>query len=177
MFAAERELERGGYAATYPWFALKVRAGNEQLAAGALRAKNYECLLPTYPERRRYSDRLKQVQSALFPGYVFCRFDPLRRLPILTTPAVQYVVALGKVPQPVDEMEIASIQQIAKSGVLAMPWPYLKAGQRVRIEEGPLAGVEGLLCREKGKDRLVVSVHLLQRSVSVEIDRYRIRPT
>ena len=176
MCPAESELEQGSYRVTHPWFALKVRAGNEQLAAGALRGKDYECLLPTYPERRRYSDRLKEVQSALFPGYVFCRFDPLRRLPVLTTPAVQYVVAMGKIPQPVDETEMAGIQTIARSGVLAKPWPYLRAGQRVRIEEGPLTGVEGLLCSEKGKDRLVVSVHLLQRAVSVEIDRYRIRP-
>ena len=63
-----------------------------------------------------------------------------------------------------------------QSGVLAKPWPYLKVGQRVRIEEGSLAGIEGLLIQERGKDRLIVSVHLLQRSVSVEIDRDSIRP-
>jgi transcription antitermination factor NusG len=141
-----------------------------------LRGRKYDCLLPTYPERRRYSDRLKKVDTALFPGYVFCRFDPLRRLPILTTPGVEHVVGLGRVPHPVEEAEIEAIQQIMQSGVLAKPWPYLKVGHRVRIAEGSLAGIEGLLIQERGRDRLIVSVHLLQRSVSVEIDRDSIRP-
>jgi transcription antitermination factor NusG len=159
-----------------PWFAVQVRARAEPLVAEILRGKDYECLLPTYPERRKYSDRVKTVETALFPGYVFCRFDPLLRLPILTTPGVACVVSFGRAPQPVAEAEIEAIQQIMQSGVLAKPWPYLKAGQRVRIDHGSLAGIEGLLVQERGKDRLIVSVHLLQRSVSVEIDRDSIRP-
>jgi len=161
---------------TYPWFALSVRTSQEQLAADALRGKNYESFVPTYPTRKRYSDRFVQVNSALFPGYVFCRFNPWHRLPILTTLAVQSIVSFNRIPHPVEEAEIAALQQIVHSGVLARPWPYLKAGQRVLIEDGPLAGVQGILCKEKGKDRLVVSVDLLQRSVSVQIDRFAIRP-
>ena len=160
----------------HPWFAVTVRTCKEQVAVQALRGKNYECLLPTYPERRHYSDRNVLVQRALFPGYIFCRFDPWRRLPVLTTPAVQSIVSFNKTPHPVNESEIAALQRIVDSGVLAAPWPYLRIGKRVRIEEGPLNGVEGLLCSEKGKNRLVVSVDLLQRSVCVEIDRYSVRP-
>jgi transcription antitermination factor NusG len=51
------------------------------------------------------------------------------------------------------------------------PWPYLTAGDRVRLEDGPLAGIEGILLREKTQCRVVVSVELLQRSVAVEIGR------
>jgi transcription antitermination factor NusG len=141
-----------------------------------LLGKDYECLLPTYVDCRRYSDRLKQVPAALFPGYVFCRFDPLRRLPILTTPGVEHVVGLGKIPQPVEDIEIEAIRRIMESGFLAKPWPYLKVGQRVRINGGSLDGIEGLLVQERGKDRLIISVDLLQRSVSVVIDRHLIRP-
>jgi transcription antitermination factor NusG len=159
-----------------PWFALKVRVRGEPQVAQVLRRREYECVLPTYPNRRRYSDRLKRIDTALFPGYVFCRFDPLRRLPILTTPGVEHVVSLARVPQPVPDAEMAAIQQIMQSGVLARPWPYLRVGQRVRIEQGSLLGIEGLLVQERGKDRLVVSVHLLQRSVAVEVDRESIRP-
>ena len=161
---------------SYPWFALSVKTSQELLAAQALRGKNYEPFVPTHPQRRRYSDRCIQVDRALFPGYVFCRFDPQRRLPILTTPAVQSIVSFNKIPHPVEEREIAALQQVVRSGLLAKPWPYLKAGQRVRIDEGPLCGVQGILCKEKGKDRLVISVDLLQRSVSVQIDRFAIRP-
>jgi transcription antitermination factor NusG len=159
------------------WFAVKVRARSEDLVAQFLRAKGYDCLLPTYPERRRYSDRLKEVQSPLFPGYVFCRFDPFYRLPIITTPMVHEVVSFGRMPCAVGEEEVLAIQQIITSKSLARPWPYLKAGQKVRIEDGPLKGVEGLLVSERGHDRLVVSVHLLQRSLAIEIERYSVRPS
>ncbi|HVV47573.1 MAG TPA: hypothetical protein VHC72_20320, partial [Bryobacteraceae bacterium] len=51
------------------------------------------------------------------------------------------------------------------------PWPFLRAGQRVRIEHGPLRGVEGVILEQKDEWRMVVSVELLQRSVSVVLDR------
>lgn len=159
------------------WFAVKVRARSEDLVAQFLRAKGYDCLLPTYPERRRYSDRFRDIQLALFPGYVFCRFDPAYRLPIITTPMVHEVVSFGRMPCPVAEDEVGAIQQIISSRSLVRPWPYLRTGQKVRIEEGPLKGVEGLLVSERGHDRLVVSVQLLQRSLAVEIERYSVRPS
>ncbi|HYL72952.1 MAG TPA: transcription termination/antitermination NusG family protein [Bryobacteraceae bacterium] len=159
-----------------PWFAVKVRVRGEPQVAQTLRSREYECVLPTYPERRRYSDRLKRIEKALFPGYVFCRFDPLRRLPILTAPGVEHVVSVARVPEPVPDAEINAIRQIMQSGALAKPWPYLRVGQQVRIDEGSLLGIEGLLVQERGKDRLVVSIHLLQRSVAVQVDRESIRP-
>lgn len=159
------------------WFAVKVRVRSEDLVAQLLRAKGYDCLLPTYPERRRYSDRFKDVQLALFPGYVFCHFDPVYKLPIVTTPMVHEVVSLGKMPSPVAEEEIRAIQRIISSRSPVRPWPYLRAGQGVRIEDGPLKGVEGWLVSERGRDRLVVSVHLLQRSLAVEIERGSVRPS
>ena len=158
------------------WFAVKVRSRSEDVVSNSLQAKGYQCLLPTYPERRRYTDRFKEVQSPLFPGYVFCCFDPVHRLPIITTPLVHEVVSFGRVPCPMSEEEITSIQQIVDSGVLARPCPYLRIGQKVRIQEGPLAGVEGIFSSEKGDARLIVSVHLLQRSVAVELERHCVRP-
>jgi len=80
------------------------------------------------------------------------------------------VVGTGKTPVPVDESEIAALQSIVVSRLQARPWPFLQVGQRVRIEQGPLYGVEGILLDSKKRDRLVVSVTLLQRSVAVEID-------
>ena len=162
--------------ATEKWFALKVRTRNEPVVETILQGKNYETLLPTYTEVRRYSDRVKKVNAALYPGYVFCRFDPSRRLPILTTPSVEYIVGNGKLPKPVDEREMESIQRLVDSGVDARPWPFLREGQKVRIEEGSLSGIEGYLVSIKGDDRLVLSVELLQRSVAVHIDRTAVRP-
>jgi len=142
----------------------------------ALTGRGYEIFLPTYLECRRYSSCVKKVHAALFPGYLFCRLDVNRRLPALSTSGVLHIVSCAGVPQPIEEPEIAAIRTVVDSQLPAMPWPYLKAGNPVRIEFGPLTGLEGLVVTEKSRERLVLSVHLLQRSVSVEIERSWVRP-
>jgi transcription antitermination factor NusG len=135
-----------------------------------------ESFLPLYRSRRRWSDRTRVLDLPLFPGYVFCRFHPELLLPVVTTPGVVQIVGSGKQPHPIADEEIAAIQRMLHSGSEIEPWPYLKAGQKVRILDGPLFGVEGLLVEVKNRRRLVVSVHLLQRSVAVEVDRDCIGP-
>ena len=161
---------------TPQWFAVKVRTRNEQTVETILRGKNYETLLPTYTDRRRYSDRVRKVEMALYPGYLFCRFDPVNRLPILTTPSVEYIVGNGKTPKPVEETEIEAIQRVIDSGVEARPWPFLREGQRVRIEEGSLSGIEGFLVSVRNENRLVLSVEMLQRSVAVQVESMAVSP-
>jgi transcription antitermination factor NusG len=117
-----------------------------------------------------------KLDSALFPGYIFCRLDPNERLPVLTTPGVYDIVSVGEKLQPVEENEVAAIRQVVISKCAAKPWPYLKVGDMVRVQFGSLAGVVGHLTSEKGVDRLVLSVSLLQRSVCVEIDRTWVQP-
>jgi transcription antitermination factor NusG len=158
------------------WYALQVRPRFEKVIASMLLYKGYEGFLPLYRKRSRWSDRIKEIQFPLFPGYLFCRFDINKRLPILVTPGVMHVVGIGKTPHPVDEAEIAALQAVVISGLQAEPRSYLTAGQKVRIEIGPLAGVEGILVAIKGAKRLVLSVNLLQRSVSVEIDESWVVP-
>lgn len=157
------------------WFALSVVPRKEKVTAQTLRAKGYEDFLPMYSVRRRWSDRMKTVEMPLFPGYVFCRFDPRTRLPILKIPTVMSVAGLGRTPEAIPDAEIAALQVVCKSGVNAIPCPYLTAGAKVRILEGPLTGLEGILIEDK-ETRLVLSVTLLQRSVSVEVDRDWIAP-
>jgi len=154
----------------YPWYALRIRTRHEKIVASALHAKGFEVFLPLHTSSRRWSDRVKEIDLPLFPGYLFCRFDVRRRLPILVTSGILYVVASGKTLLPVEDQEIAAVQSIVASRLRAEPWPFLHAGQRVRIERGPLSGVEGTLVSLKRPFRLVVSVTLLQRSVAVEID-------
>ena len=158
------------------WFALQIRSQHEKIVASTLREKGYEEFLPLCQIKRRWSDRVKRLEAPLFPGYVFCRFDVQKRLPILVTPGVRSIVGLGKIPLPIDNSEIAALQSIVKSGLPAEPWPFLKIGQRVRIEQGSLEGLEGILLTPKNSYRLVVSVTLLQRSVAVEIDRDWVTP-
>jgi transcription antitermination factor NusG len=161
---------------SFPWFALRVRSRAEQLVGTSLIGKGYEIFLPTYLECRRYSSCVKKVDAALFPGYLFCRLDVNHRLPVLSTTGVEHIVACAGVPHPIEESEIAAIRTVVGSQLPAMPWPYLRVGNAVRIEFGPLKGLEGLVVTEKSRQRLVLSVHLLQRSVSVEIERTWVRP-
>jgi len=152
------------------WFALQVRSRFEKNVASFLDGKGYEWFLPTYRSRRRWSDRMKDVELPLFPGYLFCRFNPQERLPILKTPGMISIVGTAKIPTAVDEAEIVALQMLVNSGLPRQPWPYLQAGQRVRIEQGALSGLEGIFLQQKGCDRVILSVTLLQRSVAVEID-------
>jgi len=158
------------------WFALQVRARWEISTAGLLSDKGYSILLPTYRKTIRWKTRRKEANAPLFPGYVFCQFDPQKRLPILITPGVIAVVSCGRIPQPVADGEIAAIQTIISSGLRAEPWPYLEVGQRVRVVDGSFEGLEGILIQVKGNQRVVVSISLLRRSVAVEIEKLSVRP-
>jgi len=158
------------------WFALQIRSRWEGATAGLLRGKGLETLLPTYTTKRKWSDRFKVVEAPLFPGYVFCRFDVHDRLPVLITPGVISVVGRGKTPVAVDDREILSIQAAIGSGIQMEPWPYAQIGERVRVKDDVLEGMEGILTSFKGSDRVVISVTLLRRSVALEIDRSRITP-
>lgn len=160
----------------FSWFALQIRSRWEGTTAGLLRGKGLETFLPTYTTKRKWSDRFKVVEAPLFPGYVFCRFDVHDRLPVLITPGVISVVGRGKTPIAVDEKEILSIQVAIGSGIQLEPWPYVEIGERVRVKDDVLDGMEGILTNFKGSDRVVISVTLLRRSVALEIDRSRITP-
>jgi transcription antitermination factor NusG len=129
-----------------------------------------------YISRRRWSDRTKELEVPLFPGYLFCRFNPQERLPILKTPGMIGIVGTAKTPTPVDSSEISALRTLVNSGIPRQPWPFLKVGQRVRIEYGALAGLEGILQQVKGNNRIILSVSLLQRSVAAEVDSSWITP-
>jgi transcription antitermination factor NusG len=157
------------------WFALTVKPRHEKAVAEALRGKGLEAFLPLYRARRLWSDRVKFVDLPLFPGYIFSRFEYGNWLPVRATLGVRSIVGSGGQPTSVDDAEIGALQAIVGSGLPVEPWPYIHVSQLVRIESGCLAGVEGILIREKDPWRVVVSIKLLQRAVAVEIDREMIR--
>jgi transcription antitermination factor NusG len=160
----------------YRWYALRVKSNREKLIAEALHRKGFEHFLPLYRKQSRWSDRLKEIERPLFSGYVFCRMDPVHRLPVLTIPGAISFIGIGNTPIPVEDSEISALQTIVCAGVPVVPWPFLQVGQRVRIERGSLREIEGVVTNLKNRLRLVVSVGLLQRSVAVEIDRDSITP-
>jgi transcription antitermination factor NusG len=158
------------------WYAIHVRSRFESQMSTVLRSKGYEEFLPTYRCKHRWSDRAKELDLPLFPGYLFSRFDVCERLPILKSPGLIAIVGLGKAPIPIPDEEIEAIRAIVRSGLPVEPWPHLTVGSRVFVEAGPLAGLEGNVVNIGKTFRLVVSVSLLQRSVRVEIERSWVRP-
>jgi transcription termination/antitermination protein NusG len=159
------------------WYAVRVRSNFERTVSTVLGHKGVEQFLPTYRSRRIWTDRVKTMDLPLFPGYVFCRIPLDERNRVVTTEGVVGLVGAGRQPLPVTESEIEAIRRIVQSQSPSEPWPFLKIGQKVRINYGSLAGLEGILIRVKTSWRLVVSVTLLERSVAVEIDAAYASPT
>src|SRR5258706_2731145 len=110
------EVKSASAVATDSWYGLRTKSRFEKVTAASLAYKGYEHYLPCYRRRQRWSDRVTEIEAPLFPGYVFCRFDFLQRLPILTTPGVVSVVGIGKEPAPIPDHEIAAIETVLKSG-------------------------------------------------------------
>ena len=158
------------------WYAVRVRSNFEQTTSAYLEAVGHQVFVPTYEEKKQGSDRIRRVRIPLFPGYVICRMDINVRMPVLTAPGVMHIVGFGNDFVAVPDQEIDAVRRILTSRVPVERWPYLNVGERVRIVEGPLAGLTGILVDVKTRQRLIVSVHLLQRSVAAAVSRESVRP-
>ncbi|HEX5431282.1 MAG TPA: UpxY family transcription antiterminator [Bryobacteraceae bacterium] len=152
------------------WFALTTKYQHELAVEAALCSAGVETFCPAYRVRRRWSDRVKEINLPLFPGYVFGRFPFVDRGRVLKTPGVAQIVGFGGIPCPLPDREIEDIRTALTSNLPVLPWADVRAGDRVRIERGPLQGIEGIVLREKAGLRLVIGVELLRRSISVELD-------
>jgi transcription antitermination factor NusG len=153
-----------------PWFALQTRPRNERQVERLLTHKGYECFLPTYQQKRRWSDRVVELELPLFPMYVFCRFNLSACGKAVSTPGVTRIVGFGGQPAEVKVEEIKALQLLAQSHLLREPWAFIPDGTLVQVETGPLAGAQGVLCSRDDSRRLVIAVILLQRSVAVQLD-------
>jgi transcription antitermination factor NusG len=158
------------------WFALTVHPKHEHLAARGLSAQGFEVYLPLHRARRRWSDRTKTLDMALFPGYLFCRFAVHDKLRVMTSPSVRGIVRNGRDPIPVDDTEITSIRKLISSGRPIDVCPFLRVGQHVRISDGPFESVRGVILRADDNWRVVVSVEALGCSISVEVEASQILP-
>lgn len=154
----------------FKWYAVHTRHQHERAAARILEHKQFEVFLPLYTVRRRWQDRVKEISTPLFPGYLFVREGLGTLLSILTTAGVSGVVSCGGRPAPIPGSEIEGIRRIVESTLRVEPHPFLRSGDWVRVKYGPVAGVEGILLRQKNSARLVLSVEMLGKSAAVEVD-------
>lgn len=158
------------------WYAAYTCPRHEKYVAHQLAERKIGSFLPLYSSVRRWKDRRKRLELPLFPGYVFVQMTEQNRLEVLRLPGVvQFVCFQGK-PAPVASSEIEALRRGTTDSIVVRPHPYLQAGRKVRISNGPLAGAEGIFVRRKQKARLVISISLIQRSVSMEIGESDVEP-
>jgi len=152
------------------WYALYTAPRHEKRVAEQIQQQGVACFLPLYRSVRRWKDRRKELALVLFPGYVFVRMALQHRLRVLQLNGAVRLVTFNGQPASLPDAEIESLQtQLFSSGNVE-PHPYLSVGRRVRVRSGPLRGLEGIILRTKDRCRVVVSIHLIMRSVAVEVD-------
>jgi transcription antitermination factor NusG len=153
------------------WYAVSTRSRQEKVAASMLESLAIVHLLPLFNEERRWSDRKQMVTLPLFPGYVFVKItrSPELQLRVLKVPGIVDFVGNRKGPLAIPESDIESVRAVVSRGVGCSPHPFLEAGCRVRVVRGVLAGVEGTLSRCGAESKLIISVEMIQRSVSVSV--------
>jgi len=167
------------YSDRLSWYCVHTRSRHEDVVYQRLTDKQIQAFLPKMEVWSKRKDRRKKIQKALFPGYLFVyeMMNPQHGLEILKTPGVVKILGNEVGPMPVPETQIESIKKLLDGKAAVSPFPYLKEGQLVRIVDGPLRGCEGFLVKIKEqKEKLVISIDLLQRSVSVEIESASIEP-
>jgi len=152
------------------WYAAYTSANHEKRVAEQMGAREVEHFLPLYASVRKWKDRRVTLELPLFPGYVFVRMALRDRLRVQQIPGVARLVGFEGAPAALPEEEIAALRSSLARGVRAEPHPFLTVGRKVRVRNGPMAGLEGILLRRKSQARLVVSIELIQRAMAVEID-------
>jgi transcription antitermination factor NusG len=158
------------------WYAAHTCANHEKRVAEQLRTRGVEHFLPLYSTVHRWKDRRVRLQLPLFPGYVFVHLPLAERLRVLQVPSVARLVGFGERPVALPAHEIDVLRDGLGGGFPAQPHPYLTVGRRVRIRNGPLAGLEGILLRKKGNFRIVLSLDLIMRSIVLEADAADLDP-
>lgn len=160
------------------WYAVRTRSRHEKLVARQLENQGIQSFLPIVTKISRWSDRSKQVELPLFSGYAFVRLDHSSsdRVRVLHTQGVVNFVGVQGAGIPIPDQEIENISLVLSSKVSYQERPYLQVGQRVRVAGGALDGVEGILAAENSDRSLVISVGLIQRSLSVRVAGYNVEP-
>jgi transcription antitermination factor NusG len=159
------------------WVAVQTRSRHEKAVATQLEQKGVENYLPLLSQDRKWSDRIKSVSLPLFPNYVFARCSPAgkERLLILQTLGVIRIVGSGSILEQIPEKQLQDVRALLDQ-VSCEPYPFCRAGQKVRIRGGCLDGVEGIFVERNHDESLVISIEIIQRSIAVRVSGYQLEP-
>jgi len=160
------------------WYAVQTRARHEKVVAHRLSERGVATFYPTVTEVHRWSDRKKTVELPLFSCYLFVKLMPSNedRQKVLRIDSVLGLVGTDRMGTPVPSEQIDAVRTLVNEKLAYSCHPYLKTGQRVRIRNGALNGLEGILLSRKGDRKLIISVDAMQRSLAIQIDGYDVEP-
>jgi transcription antitermination factor NusG len=158
------------------WYVAYTCARHEKRVAEQLTERAVEHFLPLYSSVRRWKERRVRLELPLFPGYVFVRLVLRDHLRVLQIPSVVRLVGFGGLPTALPDEQVEILRTGLAGQLRAEPHPFLTVGRRVRVVRGPLAEMEGIIVRKKKQIRFVVSLELIMRSVSVEMDTADVEP-
>ncbi|MGB7987731.1 MAG: UpxY family transcription antiterminator [Terracidiphilus sp.] len=153
------------------WFAVYTSPRHEKRVSQYMVIREIVHYLPIYQVRRKWRNGATVVLDLpLFPGYLFVRIERGERVRVLEVPGVlSFVDGTGGKPSSLPDAEIDAL----RSGLPlrhAEPHTLLTVGQRARICSGPLAGMVGVVVRQKNSLRVVLTMDMIMQSVSVEVD-------
>jgi len=171
-------LIKSGHARTeqFQWYAAYTYPRHEKKALDQLVGREIESFLPSYRAIRKWRNGCKvEVLLPIFPGYVFVRIQLREQLRVLQIPSVVSLVSFGGIPAPLPAEVVETLKATLET-VHAEPHPFVKAGDRVRIVSGCLAGLEGILLRKASGYRFVLNVDMIMQAVSVEVDVEDVEP-
>jgi transcription antitermination factor NusG len=158
------------------WFAVFTAPRHEKRVKEHLYVREIENFLPLLEKPRQWKDGSKGIlQLPLFPNYIFVRIGNGERIPVLEVPGVVSIVGGGRGPLPVADSYIRFLRDGVQEGKIE-PYPYLKEGVRMRIRSGVMAGMEGVLLRRKNSCRVVITLEMIMKSVTVEVRIEDIEP-
>lgn len=168
--SAQRSFELAAAYQEPCWYAVYTSANHEKRVAAHFEGRGVQHFLPLYQTVHRWKDRRMRLALPLFPSYIFVHLPLRDRLRVLEVPGVARLVGFGDYAAPLPAEEIEMLRNGLSGDLNAQPHPYLTAGRRVRITNGPLTGMEGILMRKKSNFRLILSINLIMRSIVVDVD-------
>ena len=161
------------------WYALYVQVNHEREVAKRLEQKEVGCFLPLMETWSKRRDRRKKIQLPMFPGYVFVHvlLDSYVQLTVVKTPGALSLLHNSQGPLSIPPYQVENLRTMINSIQPLEIHPYLRQGDWVHVVRGPLAGCIGILDRlDPKKGRLIVSVDIIKKSVSVELDLEDVEP-
>lgn len=157
------------------WYAIYTRPKFEKKVDSELKIKGLSTYLPLHTVHRIWSDRIKKIEAPLFPSYIFVCANASERFRALQTAGVVRVVSFNGKPVQIPSEQIDKIKKVLDHGFNPEPYEYFSFGDEVEVLYGPLMGLRGLFVEERGKERLAISIHAIQQSFAIEIERTNIK--